>query len=404
MIVRYRYRDFVTDDIRNITHNNSLDIDYDYVTGEFLPFQAFFTGRTMFKGVTIEPSIKFPDEQERFSDDAFFPCVEEYLNDVGFDASMPFMGAVSGGVDSSVLALHMMPKTIYSGYYEVDGYSEIEYSSSIAKEIGAEHIKYKLTEHDFLDNAVEYIHLTGTPAAGMGGVMEYVILKKAVKDTDINQVVFGNGGDEVFLGYFFNYYVKEFLENGDAEPAYMPNFLLSKKRIANELIDFMIVASLNRGGAGSLHSAFSLELVRKISRISPFLHKLLHININVTMPTLLHINNQICKAVGVCGINPLANRHLIKKAVSINTPMSTLPKERLRMACGNMPDGIKNNYTKKGFPMPVDRWPLLRDVLEDAYNSFSKRPQFSNVKPFNGVDRFAWSVFQAETILREVLK
>ena len=132
-------------------------------------------------------------------------------------------------MDSSALAIEMRPEVIYSGFYEEEGFSELEYSKLVADEIGADHLVYKLTEKDFIDNLDDLIEAICTPAGGPGSVMEYALIKKVLKSKKIKAVVFGNGGDEIFLGYFFSQFIRRFVEM--APPDYMPNFAPSQKRI-----------------------------------------------------------------------------------------------------------------------------------------------------------------------------
>jgi asparagine synthetase B (glutamine-hydrolysing) len=408
MKIIYKYKDEVFDDIRDVVHNNKLDIDFEYIFEEYLPFQAFVSGRTFFKGLTIEPSVKFDPFKyvgfTNFDRDKFSKGVSAYLNKYGFDSSKKFTGAVSGGVDSSAVALEMRPDVIYSGYYSAeDFFDETPYSKAVAETIGAEHRTYELSEADFLENVDVCMDIICTPIAGLGTVMEYTTLKKAILDMPgTDQVFFGNGGDEIFMGYFFNYYVKEFYEKSYERPEYMPNFLPSKKAIAEKMVDMMIVASLNRGPLSVLYSPFVInEFIPMLDKINSVVDKLLFVNINITLPTLLHLNNQFCRANNVRGFNPLANEKFIEISKHINSPMSELPKQALRDVCENMPDMIRNNNLKRGFPIPTEKWHNLNDIMRNAYDEFFSRPEVViGKKPYDGINRYTWGIFQSELCLR----
>jgi len=127
------------------------------------------------------------------------------------------------------------------------------------------------------------------------------------------------------------------------------------------------------------------------------------VNINITLPSLLHLNNQFCKAVGVLGLNPLSNIDLIKAAKFINTPMSEIPKWRLRTVHKNMPKSIVENTVKRGFPIPLKTWKRFNSLVKEYYDSFFNRREFSSVeKPhYAFVDRFSWGVFLSELVLRK---
>ena len=408
MHVIYKYKNEIFNDIRDIVHNNKLDVDYKYIFEEYLPFQSFITGRTFFKGLTVEPSMRFdPFEYVNytgFDKEVFSKGVDSYLKRYGFDYNRNFTGTVSGGVDSSSVALELKPKVIYSGYYNDDNFfDETPYSKAVAEVIGAEHRKYKLNEYDFLSNIEDCIDIICTPIGGLGTVMEYAVLKKALGDiSNTEQVFFGNGGDEIFMGYFFNYYVKEFYEKSYEVPEYMPNFLPSKKSIAENIIDMMIVASLNRGDLSVLYSMFTVnKFIPMLSEIPSVVDKLLFVNINITLPTLLHLNNQFCKACNISGFNPLANEEFIKIAKHINSPMTEFPKQVLRNIHDNMPQMIKENYIKRGFPIPSHKWHNLNDIMRNAYESFFSRKEVTIHKnPYDGINRYTWGIFQAELCLR----
>ena len=409
MQITYHYKNKVFYDIRDIVYNNKLSIDFQYIFEEYLPFQAFITGRTFFKGLTIKASTKFDPFKyvkfQKFDNELFQNYIQDYLEKYNFNASEKFTCAVSGGVDSSVIALLTKPEVIYSGRYNGNEFcDETPYSKLIANEIKATHYIYDLNENDFLENMEDCFEILCSPIAGLGSVMEYAILKKALKDMpNTKQILFGNGGDEIFMGYFFNYYVKEFYEKSYEQPDYMPNFLTSKKNIAEKIIDFMIIASLNRGPLSVLYSPFVInKFIPMIDNITSFIDKLLFVNINITTPTLLHLNNQFCRALGVKGFNPLANDNLIKIAKHINTPMTQFPKEVLRNVCDNLPKQIKENYIKRGFPIPTDNWHNLNDMMRNAYDSFFKRPEAVIEKiPYNNINRYTWGIFQAELCLRK---
>jgi hypothetical protein len=411
MKIEYIYKDKVFDDIRDIVYNNKLRIDFKYILEEYLPFQTFITGRTFFKDLTINSSIKFDPfeyvKYKRFNRELFSKSIEDYLYEYEFDSSKEFAAAVSGGVDSSVVALETNPKIIYSGFYEGKNFDETPYSKLIAEKINATHYTYKLNEIDFLRNIEECLEIICTPIAGLGSVMEYATLKKLLIDEPgVNQVLFGNGGDEIFMGYFYNYYIKEFYDNSFREPKYMPNFLKSKKEIAKEIIDFTIIASFNRGPLSVLYSPFVVrKFIPMLNKIVSMVDKLLYVNINISLPSLLHLNNQFCRSLGVKSFNPLSNSMLIKLARHINTPMTEYPKEVLRNIHMNIPKPIKNNYIKRGFPVPVDEWNNLYVMIKNTYDCFFNRPEIVIEKiPFNGINRYSWGVFQSELCLRRFAK
>lgn len=406
MRVKYIYTGKEFDDIQDIIQNNKLKPDYRYLFEEYLPFQVFITGRTAYQGVFVSPTVKYnPNSvsRETFCFDLYRRSYDRYLAKHSFFGCKNPMAAVSGGVDSSSVAVVTRPKVIYSGFYGEDGYDETEYSAVVAEAIGAEHSQWEMFEGDFIENLEEYSSSIGIPIAGMGGVMEYALLKKFLKNrTDLTPdgVIFGNGGDEIFCSYFFNHYVKNFVHSATNPTPYMENFLPSQRAIADQMIDLMLVASINRSGRHVLYSPFVTEHFIPRFRGLSTIQKMLSININMTLPSLLHCNQQMCTAFKLPGFNPLANEDLIGVATQINTPMSDIPKEKLRNINPDLPPQIRDNMLKRGFPMPIQKWKKARSLMQEYYLSFQKRKKFDVPEKFNGINRYTWGITQIELFLR----
>jgi len=405
----YKFKGSKSDDIRDFVHNNKFEPDLDYIINEYLPFQIFITGRTFFKDLYVKPDIKFDpnskhDETFTFDKEFFYSSIENYLKNNNFYHFKNPTAAVSGGVDSSTVSLIAKPKTIYSGYYTEDEFDETIFSSLVANKLEAIHIKYELKEEDFIKILYNHLDYICTPIGGYGSAMESCILQKIINDINPDCVLFGNGGDEIFLGYYFNYFIADYYKNKEVVPEYMPNFFLSKKKIIDDTINYLIIMSISRIPNGNLslpfiHSTF-LPILNYIKDI---ICRLLHININYTLPSLLHLNNQMCKNNCVIGLNPLANKDFIYFARSINKSITKIPKERLRNIPEILPELIRKNLIKKGFPIPLTQWNDLSNIIKKSYQSFMNRsfvPEKMKI-PFLGLNRYSWGVFQAEETLRK---
>ena len=222
----------------------------------------------------------------------------------------------------------------------------------------------------------------------------------------------GNNGfaqsyEEIFYFIKDNYFVKDFWNYGHEKiEKYMSNFLPTKISITEKVLDFMLIASINRASVDVLYSPFVVNnFFPKIHSIDSVLDKLLFININYTLPTLLHLYSQFSKYFGIRCLNPLANDLFIKSAKKINTPMSEVPKEALREVHKNIPNKVKKNYLKRGFPMPIHNWTKLENVMKEPYNSFFDRKEVTiERKPYDGINRYTWGVFQTELFLRKLGK
>lgn len=409
MKISYNYKGKNYDDVRDITNNNKLEPDWDTIFESYLPFQIFIQGKTIFKDLTVCSDAYYnPEEQENPS--AYFETLlekntNEYLDRNNF-CKDKVIAAVSGGTDSSLVALSIKPDVIYSGYYDDPEYDEIQYSSLVAETIGAKHIKIKITESDFLDHMQEVVEAIGVPIGGLGSVTEYITLKKAKELTGADTVLFGNGGDEIFLSYFFCHFVKDMLENRENPTIakYMQNFTEAERKTKYELIDFAILSILNRADRSIYNSNFVFETFLPNLAYPDYIDRLLIVTINWILPSLLHLNQQMCKAQEVSGLNPLSNKDLFKYARSFNSPMSNIPKVLLRHANPNMPKEISERTDKQGFPIPIDKWDEVSLLLGSESGRFLTRQESLRrilLIPRYPSFRYRWAASQVEMFLRK---
>lgn len=408
MKIFYGYKNHITDDIRDITQNNKLEPDWRVIFDEYLPFQVFIEGRTIFKDLTVHTNAYYePSEQNKFKmpfPDFLEEHTSRYFKRNNFDVDNA-VAAVSGGIDSSLVTLYAKPRAVYSGYYDDKKCNELEYSTLIAKVLSAQHIKVELGEMDFLKHLNETVDTIGVPIGGFGSVMEFAALKAVKESTGADTVLFGNGGDELFLSYFFCQFVKDVIEQkcNPSIKEYMINFIELEKTIRSNLVDSIIVLCLNKGNQNTINSNY---LYNSLFTSFPnnYIDKLLHITLNYTLPSLLHLNQQMCHTCEVKGLNPLANSDLMQFARQFNTPMDEIPKYPLRFAHPKMPIQISERTDKQGFPIPLHKWNTVKLLLND-YGSFLSRKEVKQRFP-DGIlksvsDRYKWGMLQVEMFLRK---
>jgi len=121
---------------------------------------------------------------------------------------------LSGGLDSSVIAAlaaqavksqhksvkisaNQRLKTL-SIVFDEKEFSEEYYSDLVAKKIGSDHYKIKITKQDFYDSFDEIFKAMDQPT--VDGVNTFFIAK-AAKQSGLKTVLSGLGADEIFLGY-----------------------------------------------------------------------------------------------------------------------------------------------------------------------------------------------------------
>lgn len=402
MKISYRYKDKVFDNLNDIVDNNKLKLDLDFIYEEYLPFQIAITGRTFLKGVTLESNIKYNSlsKPDRFTRADFSNGIEDYLDEYGYyDAKLP-IAAVSGGVDSSVVALELEPSYIFSGYYDVEECDERQYSRLIAEKINASHMMIELKEDDYLDSLEPFVNSLKSPIAGFGGLAFYILLEKVLKEISADVVVFGNGGDEIFSGYYYHYLLEWFLQWGYEKSKYMSNFDPYRISVVENSIDPMIISALNRGTKSVMTSSFvASEVYPRLWAKNSIMDKFLMVNIDWVLVSLLHLYKQLCNFYNVKDLHPLSNRLFIENAKSINTPFQEIPKWRLRTARTDLPDIIKHNYAKQGFPVPLHKWARFSKMVKDIYESHEKRGLYK-LPSYSSLNRFSWGVAQIELFMR----
>jgi asparagine synthetase B (glutamine-hydrolysing) len=331
--------------------------------------------------------------------------MDDYLDEKGFDLSKPFAVALSGGIDSGTVATLLRPEIVFTGYYDRADCNEVELSNEIYSNIESAkmHVSIKLDESDFLENLVEMLENNLIPSAGFGGVMEYALLKKFRKEyPNIDQFAFGEGGDEIFFGYLFNYYLRNLVSFNPIEK-HMSNFLPTLKRKEAEIINASIPIFLNRSSVGTFY-LFSNRGVWKIDeKISQFRtvdEKLLYVNINMILLSQLHMKQAIGNSLGVKCFNPIANKDLIENSFSINSKFdpSLIQKFPLRNL-NVLPNKVRDNDVKNGFKIPIDDWKNVERLLSVYYENFSRRikDKYSfQINNFPGTNRESWAIAQAE--------
>ncbi|MEK7624341.1 MAG: asparagine synthase (glutamine-hydrolyzing) [Patescibacteria group bacterium] len=111
---------------------------------------------------------------------------------------------LSGGLDSSALAAlaaksleNRRLKTL-SIVFDEKEFSEEHYSDLVAKKIGSEHRKIKITKQDFFNSFDEVFEAMDQPT--IDGVNTFFIAK-AAKEAGLKTVLSGLGSDEIFCGY-----------------------------------------------------------------------------------------------------------------------------------------------------------------------------------------------------------
>jgi asparagine synthase (glutamine-hydrolysing) len=118
-------------------------------------------------------------------------------------ADVPFGIFLSGGVDSSLVAMEMSrilerPVQAFAIGFKEDGYSELEYAEQVARKLGIE-LHTAIVEDDSLDFLPELVAHYGEPFGDSSAIPTWYVSRLAREH--VPMVLSGDGGDEGFGGY-----------------------------------------------------------------------------------------------------------------------------------------------------------------------------------------------------------
>ena len=131
---------------------------------------------------------------------------------------------LSGGVDSSLIALFMQKnskkkiKTFTVGFNEKQ-YDESLYANQIARFLGTNHHQITVNSNDMLNHLDYLIDIFDEPFCDSSFIPTYLISKLAASHVKV--VLSGDGGDEIFLGYNRYIFANRLLKFSN----YCPNIL-----------------------------------------------------------------------------------------------------------------------------------------------------------------------------------
>lgn len=121
-------------------------------------------------------------------------------------SDVPLGCFLSGGVDSSIVALHLSeassrPVRTYSiGYAEHGSYDETRHAEAVAQHLGTEHVSWRLTTKDVAAVLPEVLDHAPEPFADSSIVPTTLVCRLARRETTV--ALSGDGADELFGGYW----------------------------------------------------------------------------------------------------------------------------------------------------------------------------------------------------------
>ncbi|MFT4926873.1 MAG: asparagine synthase (glutamine-hydrolyzing) [Phenylobacterium sp.] len=197
-------------------------------TNSYLNRDFFFSDKTLFKGIhqippghfllATESGIKitkywdfnYPldvdiiDHPEAQTTQSLRDCLLE-ATETRLRADVPVGVYLSGGVDSCAIlgmTAHLRDESIdaFTLSFADKDYDEADIAQKMAKQAGAKHHIFQVTQEQLADNFEQAIYHTETYSMNAHNVAKF-LLSKAVRDKGFKVVLTGEGADEVFAGY-----------------------------------------------------------------------------------------------------------------------------------------------------------------------------------------------------------
>lgn len=218
---------------------------------------------------------------------------------------------LSGGIDSSTVAVFADDLPLFTGYYKGHAYDERPWAALVAKD--REWHEIEITPDDFVNYIDGFLEAVKPPYEGPGAFGQYMVSKYVSKH--VTTVLSGEGGDELFGGY-----ARLHLVAGVPVPAGFEKYVLP--------VDY----------PDNLEDALEWEW-------------------EVNLPALLALDAQVTGAWGLHAVAPMAeDPGVISYAMGLPADMR-VGKVAIKAAMrGLLPEEILHRKDKRGFPVPYVEW------------------------------------------------
>jgi asparagine synthase (glutamine-hydrolysing) len=437
---------------------------------EYLTFQYTIGARTLFEGIQallpghtlvvseqgiatrrywdVQYDVDF-DHSPRFFENRFEELVSDSMK-IHLRSDVPIGGYVSGGLDSSLVALlasrhdHRNRLAFHGRFVEHAGYDESRYAHEVAELADMSlHIK-DITAADFQRHLNDVVYHLDFPVAGPGSFPQYMVSALAARHVKV--VLGGQGGDELLGGYarylvaYFEQCIKAAMDGTYKQGSYVvtiesivPNLglLHEYKPMIKEfwregLFDdldkryFRLIdrstdmvgevdwSSLDKTGAFEAFRAIfnNQDNVRK----EAYFDKMTHFDFKCLLPALLHVEDRMSMAHGLESRVPLLDHPLVEFLATVpadvkfkDGQMKQLIKTAYR---DTLPKSVLERRDKMGFPVPLKEWfenPLRTFVTDVFAEQRSRHRAYFNtdvvLANFQGARRFSrktWGLLSLE--------
>jgi asparagine synthase (glutamine-hydrolysing) len=310
---------------------------------------------------------------------------------------------LSGGIDSSVLAVLMAGETshpvfCFTSIFKNQSFNEEAYSDIVAQKINGKHVKVEPTLEGFLKEADNLIYSQDVPIWSTSTYAQYKVMELA-KQNKIKVVLDGQGADELFGGYHHHFVAKwnNLLSKGKFREA-ISEIKLSSKSIPHPFIfyakqklkqnfnvnrkDFDLI--LNRDFVRSA------EMNNSALGFNELNEQLIHDIYDTRLKTFLKCEDRCGMWHSVESRTPFSDDiDLIQLVFSFNANRKIqkgVSKYLLREAVkAKLPEQIYSRYDKKGFETPMQDWMIKMrpQVLAEIKNAGFDFVNYNNLERGN---------------------
>jgi asparagine synthase (glutamine-hydrolysing) len=437
---------------------------------EYLTFQYTIGEKTLFKGVhgllpghllTIDDGavetrrywdVQYEvdwDHSPRHFESRFRELLADSLS-VHLRADVPIGGYVSGGLDSSLVALlasqadHRNRDAFHGRFTDHPGYDESSYASIVTDAAGMNLHIADITADDFRRHAGDVIHHLDFPVAGPGSFPQYMVSALAAKHLKV--VMGGQGGDELLGGYarylvaYFEQSIKAAIDGTYREGNYVvtiesiiPNLGLLREykpmikefwreglfedldrryfRLIDRSTDMVGEVDWSALDKGRVFDAFrTIFNNRDNVRKEAYFDKMTHFDFKCLLPALLHVEDRMSMAHGLESRVPFLDHPLVEFLATVPADVKFKGgqmKQLMKTAYKDvLPRPIVERRDKMGFPVPLKEWfegPLQGFVADIFAEQRSRHRPYLNtdviIANFGKAGRFSrktWGLLSLE--------
>ena len=437
---------------------------------EYLTFQYTIGAQTLFEGIKVllpghtfvvcngnvatrrywdvQYQVDF-DHSPRFFENRFQELVRDSMN-VHLRSDVPIGGYVSGGLDSSLVALlassHDSRNRLgfHGRFMEYPGYDESSYAREVAELAEMSLHSMDITAADFRRHLNEVIYHLDFPVAGPGSFPQYMVSALAAKHVKV--VLGGQGGDELLGGYarylvaYFEQCIKAAMDGTYKQGNYVvtiesivPNLGLLReyKPMIKEFwreglfdeIDKRYFRLVDRSTdmVGEVDWSFLdksrvFEAFRTIFnnqdnvRKEAYFDKMTHFDFKCLLPALLQVEDRMSMAHGLESRVPLLDHPLVEFLATVPADVkfkSGQMKQLMKTAYRDtLPKSVLERRDKMGFPVPLKEWfeGPLKSFVADIFDQqrsrqrayFNSNVVLANFQDASRFSRKIWGLLSLE--------